>query len=218
MDTSILKSAQVGEVMQREFDVVAPDLPLREAAGMIRRRRGRAMVVEASDASPSIITEFDIVKAVDDIGDLDKVTVGERLTRVAVAGEPEWTLSHAVDTMLQAGFRHLIVIESGDVVGMLSMRDVVRRLTDESFHAEPDQDTVDLGAHVPADTTRAIHLHRRSAKQHWSSIKCPCQLDWLEVIIGQAELRSDLTIDEIDALWEQRQPCPVLQAKGGAGD
>lgn len=218
MDTSILQSAQVGEVMQREFDVVSPDLSLREAAGMIRRRHGRAMVVEAGDASPSIFTEFDIVKAVDDIGDIGHVTVGERLTRVAVAGDPGWTLSRAIETMLQGGFRHLIVIEDGVVVGMVSMRDIVRRLTDDAFHAEPDQDTADLGAHVAADTTRAIHLHRRSAKQHWVSIKCPCELDWLEVIIGQAELRSDLTFDEIETLWEQRQPCPALHAAGGAGD
>ncbi len=216
IDNSVLATVTVREIMTTDFERVTEDVPLREAAGMIRRRRGRALVVEGKD-SPSIISEFDIVKAVDDHDSLDELTVGDRHTQIAIAGEPSWTLGRALETMLQGGFRHLIVLENGDVVGMLRMRDIVRRLTSESYHAEPAQDTVEVDAAVAEDTTRLIKSFSRSAKQHWSAIKCPCELDWLEVVIGQAETRDDLTADEILTLWEQRQPCPALH-EGGAGD
>ena len=39
---------------------------------------------------------------------------------------PEWTLQQAAETMVRAGFRHLVVIEGQEVIGLLSMRDIVR--------------------------------------------------------------------------------------------
>lgn len=218
MDAVVLQSALVGEVMAREFDRVTPGLALREAAALIRRRRGRALVVDTGDDSPAIMTEFDVVKAVDDHGSVEDLTVGDRLTRVAVAGAPDWTLGRAIDTMLQGGFRHLIVMEDGEVVGMLSMRDIVEQFVEPTDHAEFTQDTVEIGMRVAGDSSRAIHTYRRTAKQHWVAAKCPCELDWLEVIIGQAESRSDITADEIHVLWDQRQPCPTLHAEGGGAD
>jgi signal-transduction protein with cAMP-binding, CBS, and nucleotidyltransferase domain len=217
IDTSVLESIPVGGVMTTDFDRVEADMPLREAVALIRARRGAALVVDAGDDSPSIISEFDIVKAIDDHGSLDGLTVADRRTKIAVAGEPSWTLGHALDTMLRGGFRHLIVMENGDVVGMMRMRDIIRRLTAGSYHVEPGQDTVEFSAQVAEDTTRLIKSFRRSAKQHWVAIKCPCELDWVEILIDQAETRDDLTSDEILALWEQRQPCPALH-EGGAGD
>lgn len=217
IDTSVLDNIRVSGVMTTDFDRVDGATPLREAVALIRARRGGALVVEAGDETPSIISEFDIVKAVDDHGSLDGLTVADRRTQIAVAGEPDWTLGHALDTMLRGGFRHLIVIENGDVVGMMRMRDIIRRLTAGSYHAEPGKDTVEFSVEVGEDTTRLIKSFRRSAKQHWVAIKCPCELDWVEILIDQAKSREDLTAAEILALWEQRQPCPALH-EGGAGD
>ena len=43
-----------------------------------------------------------------------------------VFASPEWTLQQAAETMVRSGFRHLVVIEGGEVIGLLSMRDIVR--------------------------------------------------------------------------------------------
>ena len=43
-----------------------------------------------------------------------------------VFASPEWTLQQAAETMVRAGFRHLVVVEGGEVIGLLSMRDIVR--------------------------------------------------------------------------------------------
>lgn len=215
--TELLETAKVADIMTTEFDHVNDDLPLRVAAGLIRNRRGSALVVDTGDDSPSIISEFNIVKAVEEHGDLSGRTVGQHLTRIAVAAAPDWPLGRALDTMLQGGFRHLIVVDDNELVGMMRLRDIFVRISDDSYHASPNQDTAELGALVTEDLSRVLQLYRKSAKQHWVAIKCPCQLDWLEIVVSQAEMRSDLTIDEIGLLWEQRQECPALH-EGGAGD
>jgi CBS domain-containing protein len=43
-----------------------------------------------------------------------------------VFASPEWTLQQAAETMVRSGFRHLVVIDGGEVIGLLSMRDIVR--------------------------------------------------------------------------------------------
>ena len=38
----------------------------------------------------------------------------------------DWTLEDAAAAMVRGGFRHLVVVEGQDVIGLLSMRDIVR--------------------------------------------------------------------------------------------
>ena len=39
---------------------------------------------------------------------------------------PEWSLERAAEAMVRGGFRHLVVVDGGEMVGVLSMRDIVR--------------------------------------------------------------------------------------------
>ncbi|MGH2906251.1 MAG: CBS domain-containing protein [Solirubrobacterales bacterium] len=201
------------------FDTVPADMPLPEAAALMRAHRGRALIVESGLESPAIFTEFDIIKIVGAGETLEGKTVGDHHTRVAIAATPDWTLDRAADTMMRGQFRHLVVVEDGQTVGMLSMRDIFEVLVESREHEalEPGQ-TVELAAVITDDVGRLLHNLRRSAKQHLVAAKCECELDWIEVVIGQAEERPDLTADELQAIWEARQPCPTLHAMGGGGD
>ena len=44
---------------------------------------------------------------------------------------PDWSLEEAANAMVRGGFRHLIVLDGGETVGILSVRDVVRCWTDD---------------------------------------------------------------------------------------
>ena len=46
-----------------------------------------------------------------------------------VFAAPDWTLQQAAETMVRAGFRHLVVVDGQEVTGLLSMRDIVRAWT-----------------------------------------------------------------------------------------
>jgi CBS domain-containing protein len=51
---------------------------------------------------------------------------GDHLTPDAVTAMPDWDLDRAATAMVNGGFRHLVVCDDSDVVGILSVRDIVR--------------------------------------------------------------------------------------------
>ena len=43
-----------------------------------------------------------------------------------VFASPGWTLTEAAEAMRRGGFRHLIVLDEGEVSGIISVRDIVK--------------------------------------------------------------------------------------------
>jgi CBS domain-containing protein len=106
---------------------IGPTHSLRAAARQMSVRKiGAAVVMDPERAQPGIITERDVLDAVAAGQDLDVEQVGSHLTEDIVAASPDWSLDDAASAMVAGGFRHLVVCEGSDVVGMLSVRDVVR--------------------------------------------------------------------------------------------
>jgi len=111
---------------------VGPDHTLRQAARLMSDRRvGAAVVIDPDGSGPGIITERDILLSVGAVQDPDGESVGEHLTRQVVFAAPDWSLEKAASAMVRGGFRHLIVVEQGETVGILSVRDVVRCWTED---------------------------------------------------------------------------------------
>jgi CBS domain-containing protein len=106
---------------------IGPAHTLREAARLMSARRvGAAVVTDDQHAGVGILTERDILDSLGAGQDPDaELAAGHRTVDVVFAS-PEWTLQQAAETMVRSGFRHLVVIEGGEVVGLLSMRDIVR--------------------------------------------------------------------------------------------
>ena len=118
---------QVRDGMTATALVVGPGHTLRQTATLMRDRKvGAAVVHDDGGQGPSILTERDILESVALGQDPDVELAGDHLTPNAVVADPEWSLDEAANAMLRGGFRHLIVSENGSVVGVLSMRDVVR--------------------------------------------------------------------------------------------
>lgn len=106
---------------------VGPGHTLRAAAKLMADRRvGAAVVLDPDGAGPGILTERDVLRSVGAGEDVDAERVGDHLTSDIVFAAPDWSLEDAADAMVRGGFRHLIVTDGGEIVGMLSVRDVVR--------------------------------------------------------------------------------------------
>lgn len=106
---------------------VGPGHTLRAAARLMAERRvGAAVVLDPDGAGPGIITERDVLVSLGEGQDPDVEVVGDHLTADIVFAEPDWSLEEAAETMTRGGFRHLIVAESGEMIGVLSVRDIVR--------------------------------------------------------------------------------------------
>ena len=123
---------QVRNGMSKLVLTVGPGHTLRAAAKLMADRRvGAAVVLDPEGEGPGIVTERDILNSVGRGEDIDQEKVGDHLTTDVVYATPEWSLEQAAGQMVRGGFRHLIVCEGPDVVGILSVRDVVRCWTDD---------------------------------------------------------------------------------------
>ncbi len=118
---------QVREGMSRTVLTVGPGHTLEAVARLMSERRvGAAVVMDPDGHGPGIITERDILVAVGEGQSPAQETVAEHLTRDVVYAAPDWSLEEAAAAMVQGNFRHLIVLDGGETVGILSVRDIVR--------------------------------------------------------------------------------------------
>jgi CBS domain-containing protein len=117
----------VRDAMTTDVLTVGPTHTLREAASrMSSRKVGAAVVLDSDQDQPGILTERDILDAVGAGQDMDAEKVHAHLTSDIVVAAPDWPLDKAAAAMVHGGFRHLVVCQGKDVVGMLSVRDIVR--------------------------------------------------------------------------------------------
>lgn len=119
---------KVSEAMSPMVLIIGPGHTLRDAARLMSERKvGAAVVVNVDSSGPGILTERDILNALGQGLNPDEEVAGDHLTSDLVFASAEWDVARAAAAMVRGSFRHLVVTdESGEVVGMLSVRDVVR--------------------------------------------------------------------------------------------
>jgi signal-transduction protein with cAMP-binding, CBS, and nucleotidyltransferase domain len=123
---------QVREGMSEVVVSVGPSHTLREAAKrMVEKSTGAALVIDEESPAPRIITERDILLSVGAGQDPDAELVRDHMSESVIAAAPDWSLERAAGEMSRRGIRHLVVYEEAELVGVLSMRDIVRVWTSE---------------------------------------------------------------------------------------
>ena len=121
----------LADVMTRDVFAVERGLRLREAATRMAERGIGAAIVLDGDRLVGILTERDVLLAV--ASDRDKsATVEDCMTRHPETVEPSDTTDHAAALMIHGGFRHLPVVEGERVVGIVSIRDLMRVTLDDT--------------------------------------------------------------------------------------
>ena len=128
---------RVREGMSEAVLTIGPRHTLRDAAvAMLRRNVGAAVVLDPDAPGPGVITERDILKAVGSGEDPDRELVADHLTSDLTFASPDWSLEQAAVAMVRGRFRHLVVVDRGELAGILSMRDIVRCWTQDGATSE----------------------------------------------------------------------------------
>jgi CBS domain-containing protein len=128
---------QVREGMSETVLTIGPRHTLRDAAeAMCRRNVGAAVVLDPDAPGPGMITERDILRAIGSGEDPDRELVSDHLTSDLTFASPDWSLEQAAAAMVRGRFRHLVVVDSGELAGVLSMRDIVRCWTEDGASCE----------------------------------------------------------------------------------
>jgi CBS domain-containing protein len=116
--------------MSRSLLTISASATLGEAARAMSERGVGAVVVLEGDAIAAILTERDVLKAVA-AGQDGGMPVTEWMTRHPETIEPTDTTDLAASLMIHGGFRHLPVVEGGTVVGIVSIRDLMKVALDD---------------------------------------------------------------------------------------
>ena len=118
---------QVRDGMSSVVLTVNPGHSLRDASCLMAERRvGAAVVIDTEQPGPGIITERDVLQAIASGKEPDRERVADHLSSDLTFAAPDWSLERAAEAMVRGGFRHLIVVDGGEMTGILSMRDIVR--------------------------------------------------------------------------------------------
>jgi CBS domain-containing protein len=117
---------------------VAPDTTIAEVSRILAANRIGAMPV-ADPADPGhvlgMLSERDIVRALAEHGPATLGFPAERLmTRLVATVSPSTTVAQAMEIMTQRRCRHLPVVQNGNMIGMVSIGDIVKARIDEAVH------------------------------------------------------------------------------------
>ncbi len=129
---------------------VAPTATVSEIAAIISSRRiGAVVVLQPPRQLAGIVSERDVVKALASEGSAAlQLTAADLMTRAVVTASPGTTVHEAMELMDEGYFRHLPVVAEGELVGIVSVRDVVRaRIQEQAMEVDSLKEFVHRGAH-----------------------------------------------------------------------
>jgi CBS domain-containing protein len=121
----------IADHMSRELLEAAPDESIAEAAQHMVARGVGAVLVMDGDRLEGILTERDILKAVA-VGLTENARVRDWMTKSPETIDASDETGHAAALMIHGGFRHLPVLDGGKVVGIVSIRDLMRVTLEDS--------------------------------------------------------------------------------------
>jgi CBS domain-containing protein len=123
----------IEDVMNTDMLTVESEATLREAAQRMSEKKTGAALVVGPDLGPrpGIVTERDVLNSVAAGEDPDGQRVADSSTADVVTVTVDSSLEQAVEKMTEGDFRHLLVLHGEDVVGIVSMRDLIRGLTSQ---------------------------------------------------------------------------------------
>ncbi|MDE3226342.1 MAG: CBS domain-containing protein [Nitrospirota bacterium] len=114
-------------MMTRSILTIGPDAMLAEAARLMRDAQVGALLVVREGAYLGIVSEADLVrKAMAQELDPARAPVKTVMTSPLITIESDRSAHDASDLMADRGIRHLAVTQDGQIVGMISVRDLLR--------------------------------------------------------------------------------------------
>jgi CBS domain-containing protein len=131
----------VGEIMHSDVKRASAGDSFADVAKMMRSNGISSVVVLDGKRLQGIVTERDIVNLVAEGGDPNTTTVERGMTRLdLITVDPRTELSQAAELMVSNNIRHLPIVDGGNVVGIVSIRDMTRWAADElsGGHEMPD--------------------------------------------------------------------------------
>jgi citrate synthase len=143
----------VAELMSTPVVTATPDETLAEAAGRMREKRVGSVVVVQDDKPVGILTERDMIRIAAAGADTGDAHVSEWMTPNPDSVAPGVPAAEAFATLSEHGYRHIPVVDGTQLVGLVSMRDLMRIAQVQPVERPAAEVPKGLEGVVVADTT-----------------------------------------------------------------
>jgi CBS domain-containing protein len=115
---------------------VTPATSLAQVSQQLSTRRiGSVLVLDVESSVLGIVSERDLVRAFASHGaKAMELEARQVMTRDVITCDPDDSIDHVMQTMTQGRFRHLPVVRHGELLGLVSIGDVVKARLEEAKH------------------------------------------------------------------------------------
>ena len=117
--------ATIGQLMTSNLSTIPEDATIKQAAGNMQEEHIGSLLVKKGEEFSGIITETDVVRAVAEEDDLSGISVAHVMSKPILSVEKKLSPHYARDLMAEKRIRHLAVTDSGEIVGIISARDLL---------------------------------------------------------------------------------------------
>lgn len=106
---------------------IGPDAPVTELVALLAEHGIGALIVTSGAEVVGIVSERDVVRRLNDDGaDVLGAPVSSLMTSPVITCSPNDYVDAIAETMTEHRFRHLPVVDEGELVGVVSIGDVVK--------------------------------------------------------------------------------------------
>ena len=123
------------EIMSQTVVTCPENATLRDCASVMRDKNiGFLPIVDEEEHVVGVVTDRDIVIRAIASGKDGRTTVATVMTRDVVTCDPDDTIEEVMQAMTSGRFRHLPVVRRGELLGLISIGDVVKARLEETVH------------------------------------------------------------------------------------
>lgn len=123
---------EVRELLSGEVMTVSAREPVRTGAISMKEADIGSLAVIEDEELAGILTERDVLRAVASGADLDTEPISRWMTEYPDSFSPDMEVADAADWMLAKGYRHLPIVDGEDLIGVVSIKDILWAVTDPS--------------------------------------------------------------------------------------
>src|ERR1700730_5884333 len=119
---------------QKGADVatIAPEATVKRAASWLHAKNVGSLVGTGPKAVVGLVSEREIVHAIARYGETaTSMPVSEIMRRGVITVSPSESISHVMSLMTRHRVRHMLVLRDGNLVGIISIGDVVKLRLDD---------------------------------------------------------------------------------------
>lgn len=140
---------RIGDVLgakpSREVVTISPDAGVRELIAQLAEHNVGALIVSGDGSTVAgIVSERDVVRHLHHDGTVINNTVGAIMTDVVETCDEDTPLDDLMKMMTERRIRHVPVVHEGQLVGIISIGDVVKHKIDQ---LEFERDQLDSYVH-----------------------------------------------------------------------